>query len=309
MNDFEQHRSLLRLHCYRLLGSAHDAEDMVQETFIRALRARDSLRDPRAERAWLHRIATNVCLDELARRPRRARGGEVGAPSDPSLPPEPRSPEIEWLDPIPSSWIVEDPGQRYAAKESVALAFVAALQTLTPSQRAVLLLRDVVGLSAEETAEALACSVSSANSALHRARVGLEEKVGPRADRAIETPIDREMLERYLRAWDSGDLAAIVSLLHEEATLSMPPSPTWISGRAAIEIFFVHRLSAALEKRELRGRIIEANGGLALAFHRGADFHAIHLVSSRDGRIAVIDHFMDPRTWEPFFAAGLPRSL
>lgn len=191
MNPFEAlvepHRATLRLHCYRMLGSSHDSDDMVQETFVRAFRAQHTLEDPATARAWLHRIATNVCIDELAKRPRRARGPELGPPADPEAPLAARTPDAEWLEPAPSAWLSGvtpeegSPAAQYTMKESVALAFVAALQVLTPPQRAVLLLRDVVGLSAAETAEALACSVSSANSTLHRARVAIEERVGPRA--------------------------------------------------------------------------------------------------------------------------------
>src|SRR5262245_13152079 len=179
----EPHRAPLRLHCYRMLGSSNDRDDMVQETFVRAFRARHTLQDPALARAWLYRIATNVCIDELAKRPRRARGPELGPASDPDQPPAAATPDVEWLEPAPSAWLsgvtpgVSDPAREYTLKESVALAFVAALQVLTPPQRAVLLLRDVVGLSATETAEALACSVSAANSTLHRARVALEQRV------------------------------------------------------------------------------------------------------------------------------------
>ena len=250
----EAHRATLRLHCYRMLGSSHDSDDMVQETFVRALRAQHTLEDPSLARAWLYRIATNVCIDELARRPRRARGPELGPPADPDAPPAPATPDAEWLEPAPSAWLSavapeeKSPVALYTQKESVALAFVAALQVLTPSQRAVLLLRDVVGLSAAETAEALTCSLSSANSALHRARVALEERVGPRAGwTPDESSVDRALLERYVRAWEKGDLDAIVALLHDEVTLSMPPSPTWVSGRDAVARFFAIRAAPAAQ--------------------------------------------------------------
>ena len=146
-------------------------------------------------------------------------------------------------------------------KESVALAFVAALQVLTPPQRAVLLLRDVVGLSAAETAEALACSVSSANSTLHRARVALEERVGPRAGWSPEAgAVDRALLERYVRAWEKGDLDAIIALLHDDVTLSMPPSPTWIAGRADVARFFTNRVLQAVREHRFRTVLVDANG-------------------------------------------------
>jgi RNA polymerase sigma-70 factor, ECF subfamily len=301
----EPHRARLRLHCYRMLGSSHDADDMVQETFVRALRARDSLGSPELAGGWLYRIATNVCLDELAKRKRspRARGPELGPPADPDAKTPDATPDDEWIEPVPSAWLgsgmAPDPGAQYSAKESIALAFVAALQTLTPSQRAVLLLRDVVGLSAEETAAALESSVSSANSALHRARVALEGRVGPRESWSPEAdaPVDRALLERYLRAWQSSDLDAIVALLHEEATMSMPPFPLWVTGASAVVRFLGHRIRSHSSAPRYLPRRIEANGRPALAMHRvlGDDapsLFAIHVVEIRERKIATIDHFM-----------------
>lgn len=321
MNDFETlvepHRALLRLHCYRMLGSSHDSDDMVQETLLRAFRSLHTLEDKALARAWLHRIATNVCLDELAKRPRRARGPELGPPSDPELPASAPTPDAHWIEPAPSSWLssaVSDPAAAYTLKESVALAFVAALQILTPAQRAVLLLRDVVGLSAEETASALACTVSAANSTLHRARVALEARVGKRAQWSPEhqTPIDRELLQRYLKAWESGDLDTIVALLHDDATISMPPAPTWFSGREAIRRFLSLRVMPKLNVSPFRAVVIDACGQPAVAYYRRhedgqAHFHGIDLLEPRAGRIAVIDHFMCKSAHSAFFADGLPR--
>jgi RNA polymerase sigma-70 factor, ECF subfamily len=315
----EPHRATLRLHCYRMLGSSYDSDDMVQETLVRAFRAQHTLEDPARARAWLHRIATNVCLDELAKRPRRARGPEVGPPGDPDAPPAPRTPDSEWLEPAPSAWLAGadagNPASLYTLKESVALAFVAALQVLTPAQRAVLLLRDVVGLSAAETAEALACSVSSANSALHRARVTLEERVGPRAGWSPEEgTVDRALLERYVCAWEKGDLDAIIALLHEEVTLSMPPSPTWIAGRPDVARFFTNRVLQAVRDHRFRTTLVEANGQIGAGFYRLDDegrgtFFALQVLASKDGRIDVIDHFMTASSHEAFFAGGLARTI
>src|SRR5687768_33377 len=166
-------RGALRVHCYRMLGSSHDGDDVVQETMLRAWRSRDSLKDPALLRAWLYRIATNTCLDELKRRPRRALASDLYPPAaDLRGPIAPPLEEPVWLEPMPDSWLAAvepaDPGARYTLKERVALAFVAALQCRTPLQRATLLLRDVVGLSAEETAESLTVTTSGANSALFR---------------------------------------------------------------------------------------------------------------------------------------------
>ena len=317
----EPHRALLRLHCYRMLGSSHDSDDMVQETFVRALRAQHTLQDPATARAWLHRIATNVCFDELAKRPRRARGPELGPPADPDAPPAASTPDAEWVEPAPSAWLAGaspeggSPAAQYTLKESVALAFVAALQVLTPPQRAVLLLRDVVGLSAVETAEALACSVSSANSTLHRARVALEERVGPRASWSPEAgAIDQALLERYVRVWEKGDLDAIIALLHDDVTLSMPPSPTWIAGRAAVARFFTNRVLHAVRAHRFRALLVDANASTAAGFYRLGDdgqaaFFALQVLEAKDGAIRVIDHFMSASSHAAFFANGLARTL
>ena len=325
MNDFdalvEPYRAPLRLHCYRMLGSSNDSDDMVQETFVRAFRAQHTLQDPATARAWLYRIATNVCIDELAKRPRRARGPELGPPADPELAPAARTPDAEWIEPAPSVWLSgvatesRSPAVEYSIKESVALAFVAALQVLTPAQRAVLLLRDVVGLSAAETSVALACSEASANSTLHRARVALEERVGPRANWSPEaSSVDRALLERYVRAWEKGDLDAIVALLHDDVTLSMPPSPTWIAGRAAVARFFNNRTLQAVREHRFRTVLIEANGCAGGGFYHQRDgeqwpFFALQLLEARGGLIHVIDHFMSQSAHAAFFAAGLARSL
>ena len=317
----EPHRATLRLHCYRMLGSSHDSDDMVQETLVRAFRAQHTLEDPASARAWLHRIATNVCLDELAKRPRRARGPELGPPSDPDAPPQARTPDAEWLEPAPSVWLAGaapeggNPAVQYTMKESVALAFVAALQVLTPSQRAVLLLRDVVGLSAAETAVALACSVSSANSALHRARVTLEERVGPRAGWSPEPgAVDRALLERYVRAWEKGDLDTIIAVLHEDVTLSMPPRPTWIAGRSDVARFYTNRVLQAVRDHRFRTVLVEANGMVGGGFYRLGDdgegtFFALQVLEAKDGRVHVIDHFMTASSHEAFCAGGLARTI
>lgn len=320
MSSFEalvaSHRATLRLHCYRMLGSSHDSDDMVQETFARAFRAHHTLEDPAAARAWLHRIATNVCIDELAKRPRRARGPELGPPADPDAPLAAGTPDAEWIEPAPTAWLAGatpeagSPVAQYTMKESVALAFVAALQVLTPAQRAVLLLRDVVGLSAAETAEALACSVSSANSTLHRARVALEERVGPRAGWSPEPQtVDRTLLERYVRAWETGDLDAIIALLHDDVTLSMPPSTTWIAGRPDVARFFAARVT-----RTVRAVEVDANGRIAAGFYRlgndgPARFFALQVLEANDGRIRVIDHFTAASAHAAFFTSGLARTL
>ena len=309
----EPYRARLRLHCYRMLGSSCDADDLVQETLARAFRSRDPLADDEPVRPWLYRIATNACLDELASRVRRARGPELGPPSDPDLPPAPATPESEWIEPCPSAWLEGgDPASAYTIKESVALAFVAALQVLTPAQRAVLLLRDVVGLTAEEAAAALDTSVPAANSALHRAREALAERVGPRSGWSPDAgaPVDRALLERYLRVWSTSDLDAIVAMLHDEVVLSMPPHPTWVKGREAVTRFFGHRVRRALAERRFRTVPLEANGRPAVAFYRNGDdgvarFFALHVIEGEGSLVRAIDHFMAASALRVFFAAGL----
>jgi RNA polymerase sigma-70 factor (ECF subfamily) len=269
-----------------------------------------------------------VCIDELARRPRRARGPELGPPADPDAPVAAGTPDAEWIEPAPSEWLagaafVASPGHpeggnpaaQYTMKESIALAFVAALQVLTPSQRAVLLLRDVVGLSAAETADALACSVSSANSTLHRARVALEERVGPRTGWSPQAvAVDRALLERYMRAWEKGDLDAIVALLHDDVILSMPPSPTWFAGRDDVARFFTNRLTQDLREHRYRTAVIDANGRAGAGFYRLGDdgeaaFFALQVLEAKGERIRVIDHFRSASSLAAFFASGLARTL
>lgn len=312
---------MLRLHCYRMLGSSHDSDDMVQETLVRAFRARHQLHDPSALRPWLYRIATNVCLDEIEKQPRRALGPELGPAADPERDPAPPTPDAEWLEPFPSAWLAShpvtpSPAAVYTLRESVTLAFVAALQVLTPPQRAVLLLRDVVGMSAAETASALECSLAAANSTLHRARQALEERVGPLANWSPEAGhvVDRALLERYLQVWESRDLEAIVALLHEEARLAMPPVPTWIAGRANVVRFFERRVRQALAADEFRVALVPANGDLAVGFYRkGPDerarFFALQILGARDGLVTTIDHFMSASSHAAFFAAGLVHEL
>lgn len=309
-----EHSSAVRLHCYRMLGSSHDSEDMVQETFARAFRARESLQHSAAARAWLYRIATNVCLDELRKRPPRARGPELGPPITTGHEVPPARPEEGWIEPMPGTWldgVSSDPAATYALRESVALAFVAALQVLTAQQRAVLLLRDVVGLSADETATTLGLTVSAANSTLHRARSALEERVGPRSAASAPRPeADRELLARYLRAWESGDLQNVVALLREDAILSMPPIPGWILGRHNILAFLQARQETCFGWTPVGVRLVPANDGWAVAFYRsrgGAPaLFGLQVVEIVDGSIRAMDQFLGESARRAF---GLPETL
>lgn len=296
-------RPELRLYCYRMLGSSHDSEDVVQETLLRAWRSRDSLEHPEKMRPWLYRIATNACLDELRNRPARALVSDVCPPAeDPTARILPPTEAAAWLEPMPGAWLTgaadPSPLAKYSLKESVALAFVAALQVLTAVQRATLLLRDVVGLSAEETAEALHLSVVATKSALHRARAAIDEH---RRRDVVPQPaaVDAALLSRYVRALEESDLEGLVALLREDVQTTMPPSPTWISGRAANRAFY-GAVFAAFPRGTLRLRRVEANGEPAFAFYRATSTRgphrlgAIEALAVSGGEIARIDHFMGP---------------
>jgi RNA polymerase sigma-70 factor (ECF subfamily) len=291
-------RGALRLHCYRMLGSSHDSDDMVQETMLRAWRARSSLGDPACVRPWLYRIATNVCIDELAKRSRRALGPELHTPSPgDAFPPAAATDDAEWLEPSPNAWltgVADDPDARDTLRESVALAFGAALQVLSPSQRAALLLRDVVGLSAEETAEALGRSVPATNSALHRARSTIDENVSRRDPSAFaDASADEALLARYVRAMAEHDIDAMIALMHDEMHTTMPPSPTWLEGRAENAAFY-RRMFAGWKGQEIGARPIGVNGGLGLEFYRDGVVRAIEAIEVRDGKLLRVHHFMQP---------------
>jgi len=291
-------RRALRLHCYRMLGSSHDSDDMVQETMLRAWRARASLEDPARVKPWLYRIATNACLDELAKRSRRGLAGDVAppAPGD-AYPPAAAIDDAAWLEPMPDAWLAssaEDPAARYTLRESVALAFVAVLQVLVPAQRATLLLRDVVGLSAEEAAEALDQSVSAANSALHRARAAIEHKVARRDPDAFAGALaDEPVVARYLRALAAHDIDAMIALVHDDMHTTMPPSPTWLSGYAD-NVEFYRRMFARWDGEDIAAVPVGVNGGAGCEFRRGGVVRAIEAIEVRDGKIFRMHHFMQP---------------
>ncbi len=313
--SFEQHRRELRLHCYRMLGSSHDTDDVLQETAVRAWRSKESLQDPASVRAWLYRIASNVCFDELQRR--RAR--QLPYEAAPAAPPDdlrvaPAQPDA-WVEPCPAAWFDEvtpDPAARYELRESVALAFVAAMQHLTPVQRAALLLRDVVGLSAQETAQALEIGVEAANSALFRARSAVDAKIATRVSGAgAASAADDHVLARYLAAWNQIDVEAFVTLLHDEVRTTMPPSPTWIAGRAS-NVEFYRPMFAAQRPGSFVAIPTRANARAAFAFYRALSssephlLRAIQLVELRDQAVVSIEHYLLPELGPAF---GLPREL
>ncbi|MBV9898016.1 MAG: sigma-70 family RNA polymerase sigma factor [Chloroflexi bacterium] len=263
----ERFRYQLQVHCYRMLGSYHEAEDLVQETFLRAWRARDQFEGRSSLRNWLYRIATNVCLNAIASnsKSRRLLPIAYGAPKRPDeLPLGQRPTEIVWLEPYPDAALPDvadeapGPEARYELLESVQLAFVAAIQQLPPRQRAVLLLRDVLGWSASETAELLESTVVSVNSALQRARASIDARTIGVAE--SDDAIQRELIDRYVTAWEASDIDGLVSLLREDAVLSMPPWEHWYRGRHVIGTFLEWGMRAGRRFRLLPTR---ANGQVA----------------------------------------------
>jgi RNA polymerase sigma-70 factor (ECF subfamily) len=271
----EPYRKELLVHCYRLLGSLHDAEDAVQDAMLRAWRHFDTFteQDPESLRRWLYTIATNTSLDILKKRAPRTLPTAASSAWDPTRQVAPRSAETLWLEPCPDSWLAEateNPEARYTRYESVSLAFLTVLQLLPPRQRAILLLSDVLDWRANEVAQLLEISVSAVNSALHRARVTLEknyqrehhEKVQPgHTDIAIDT-----VLTRYLQAWETDDVDGLVALLKEDATFSMPPVPSWYQGREAIRSILILFLPGV----QKRWRLVptRANGQSAFVVYR-----------------------------------------
>jgi RNA polymerase sigma-70 factor (ECF subfamily) len=312
---FEPHRRELQAHCYRMLGSLHDAEDLAQEALLRAWNRRHTFAGHSSFRTWLHRIATNACLDVLEQRPARALPAHLAPPSRLEDPMGPPREDPIWMTPAPDALLEIDPGPeaRVSTRESVALAFLVALQTLPPRQRAVLLFRDVLGWQASEVAEAVEMSVAAVNSALQRARETLEAT--RRAQEGVMKPVldesARTLLGQYIAAWEAADHSSLVALLHEEVTLAMPPLPTWYRGRHDVGGFLGGLLAG-----EARGRFrvlpTLANGQPALAFYQ-LDAQtgvyrpfSLQLLELAGGRIKGLLSFLDPRLPAQF---GLPESL
>src|SRR2546425_6635734 len=271
----DRYRRELLVHCYRMLGSFHEAEDDLQETLLRAWRGLRSFEGRSALRPWLYKIATNACLDALASRRRRAlpNGTHPAAETGDPFP----GPAMEplWIEPMPDTLIdlrpAVNPEAHYDARESVTLAFLATLQTLPGRQRATLILRDVLGWRATEVAELLGTSVAAVTSALQRARVSMK---GYQAGRSSSetSPTDREqtaaLLSRYVDAWQAADAAGLVALLREDALITMPPLPLWYRGRAAIRWFFETQLFSGDAQVRFRLVATQANGSPAFATYQ-----------------------------------------
>src|SRR6266540_3019985 len=242
----EPYRGELHAHCYRMLGSLHDADDALQDTLLRAWRGLSGFEAGRPLRPWLYLIATNACLDAIAKRPKRVRPIDVSPPSGEGIGPGEPLTESPWLEPYPDEILgLEDgyaaPEASYEQRESVELAFTAALQHLPARQRAVLILREVLGFSAREVAESLETSDASVNSALQRARKTVDERLPARSQQATLRALGddgfRELVEGYVAAWESRDVDAIVAMLVEDASFAMPPFPNWWQGRDAVIAF------------------------------------------------------------------------
>ncbi len=276
----EPYRHALEVHCYRMLGSAHDAEELSQETLLRAWRALERF-EPRAQfQTWLYRIATNACLDELERRPRRPE------PVDPF----PDRPSDEMASPT------YDPAARYAIREGMELALLRAIQELPGRQRAVLIFRDVLGWTAPEVAETLDSTVASVNSALQRARATIEHQL-PETTSTEADPTERELLNRYVAAFEHADMDGLVALLREDATLRMPPQPS-LTGGLRIANFFLDTVAQG-DLTRIRHRATSANGRPAVTIETRAEDgtwtpHGISLLEVEGGQIVGIDAFLDP---------------
>jgi len=309
----QPYRAAIHAHCYRMLSSLFDADDALQETLLRAWRALPRFQGHELLRPWLYRIATNVCLDALARRRKRGLPIEHGRPAGPHDQPGEQLAEPVWVEPYPDQAIgLQDgyasPEARYEQREAVELAFIAALQHLSPSQRAVLLLRDVLGFSAKETAGTLGTTVASVNSALQRARRRAGERMPARSQQATLRSLGdqrvRAIVQGYLDAWERGDVGALAAMLAKDATFSMPPYPTWWRGREVIAAFAAVPIHRYLPTH--------ANGQPANAAYRWDTqkrrylAEALEVLTLEGTQVKQMTAFMMPAIFQRF---GLPGEL
>ncbi len=301
----EEHRASLHAHCYRMLGSVPDAEDALQEALLGAWRGLSRFEGRSSLRTWLYTIATNACLKAIERRPKRVMPVDFGPSGDP---------HVDLDEPLVESvWVGPYPADRYEQRESIELAFIVALQHLPARQRAVLILRDVLGFSGAEVAEALEMSPAAVYSALQRAHRGVDERVPQQSQQATVAALGdarlRSLVERYVDAWERADVNALVDLLTEDVTITMPPYRTWFAGRDAVLTF--------LRKTPLRGvrwRVLPstANGQLGFATYLISEetgryeWHSMEVIGLRGDRIADITAFLDPDGYRLF---DLPPTL
>jgi RNA polymerase sigma-70 factor (ECF subfamily) len=309
--QLEEHRRALTGYCYRMLGSGSEAEDAVQETMVRAWLAVDRLKAQAALKSWLYRIANNVCLDMLDGSQRRARPMDLGPASSAESALGDGLPEHAWVQPIADARVLApeaDPAALAESRETLRLAFVAALQHLPPRQRAVLILREVLRWQASEVAELLDTSVASVNSALQRARATLEALDLDTSGPASVDPEQHELLTRYVDAFERYDIASLVALLHEDASFSMPPFPLWVQGPEQVSRFM---LGTGIKCKGSRLLTTSANGGPAVGIYNAAgpdawEPWAIVVLEHSGGRISGLHHFLYPELFAEF---GLPRRL
>uniref|UniRef100_A0AAU2JS88 Sigma-70 family RNA polymerase sigma factor n=1 Tax=Streptomyces sp. NBC_00049 TaxID=2903617 RepID=A0AAU2JS88_9ACTN len=311
----DRYRVELTGYCYRMLGSSFDAEDAVQDTYIRAWRGHEKFEGRSSLRSWLYRIATNVCLDLLKAGNRRARPMDLTSPQHQAAAVLSERPEVTWLEPVPDGRVLPqtaDPAEMALARESVRLAFVAALQHLPAKQRAVLILREVLAWKADEVAQLLETTVASVNSALQRARATLAAQGIRDSDPADPLDADQaELLERYLSAFEAYDISRLTTLLHEDAVLSMPPFDLWLQGHADIAAW---HLNQGIGCKGSRLVPTTANGLPAFGQYRpredGRPGHtpwALQVLEISDGKIVGLNAFLDTARWFPLF--GLPEEL
>ncbi len=313
MATLEAHRVELTAHCYRMLGSAFEAEDAVQETLLRAWRGFASFEGRSALRSWLYRIATNVCLTMLGASQRRARPMDLSGPSTADRPLPPPLPEATWIEPVPDARVLPaggDPADVAVARESIRLAFIAALQHLPPRQRAVLILREVLRWKADEVADLLETSVASVNSALQRARATIAQRKAADEEPATEMDADRSaLLNRYVDAFERYDMDALTSLLHEDANWNMPPYELWLQTHEDIRAWC---LGPGIGCRGSRLVPTTANGMPAFGQYKpapegGLEPWSLQVLELSGGRIGGITFFLDTERLFPLF--GLPPRL
>ena len=297
----DPYRRQLLVHCYRILGSFDDAEDMLQETLVRAWKRLDSFEGRSSLRAWLYKIATNASLDALDGRRVRGLPRELYARGDPSRELSPPLQEVTWVEPLPDEWIDDQPDiypeARYEVRESITLAFVDALQKLPGRQRAVLLLCDVMGWSSNEAADILDMTTAAVNSALQRARETLKQPAERKTRPSRLNEQLSALLERYVHAWETADSAALIAVLREDVALTMPPLPVWFGGHADIRSFLDGFLFRSADPFKVRLEALRANGSPAFAVYQmdGGGIYraaAIHILTIENGQITEINDFL-----------------
>jgi RNA polymerase sigma-70 factor (ECF subfamily) len=295
------YRAELHAHCYRMLGSLHDADDALQDALLGAWRGLAGFEGRSSLRTWLYRIATNACLQLIAQRPKRLLSADHGGPAAPGADIDAPISGAAWLEPYP-----DDPHATYEQREAVELAFVAALQHLPSTQRAALILCEVLGFTADEVADLLATTTASVTSALQRARASVAQRIPARSQQATLRELgdagQRALVGSFVDAWARADVAAILAMLTDDARFTMPPLPTWFEGRHAIGRFMAERMFATAWKLVP----LRASGQLAFACYQGPEFHvgALDVLTLRGGQIAEMTGFLDPDVHVRF---GLPR--